>query len=56
MVIPRSFSSGALSICDRRRQRRLAMIDVAYRAYVYMRLGSLKLLLRHLLILPWFLN
>jgi hypothetical protein len=38
---------------DRRCQRRLAMINVADRAHVYMRLGSLKLLLRHLLILPF---
>jgi hypothetical protein len=37
---------------DRRRQRRLAMINVTNGAYIYMRLGSLKLLFRHLLILP----
>jgi hypothetical protein len=36
---------------DRRRQGRLAMINVSDGAHIYMRLGSLKLLLRHLLIL-----
>ncbi len=38
---------------DRRRQSRFAMINVSDRAHIYMRLGSLKLLLRHLLILPF---
>ena len=32
---------------NRRRQRRLAMVHVAYRAYVYVRLGPLKLSLCH---------
>src|SRR4030067_603450 len=32
---------------DRRRQRRLAMINMSYRPYVYMRLLPLKSLLRH---------
>jgi hypothetical protein len=31
----------------RRRQGRLAMINMTYRTHIYMRLGSLKLLLRH---------
>ena len=63
IVMPRAFSSGALSIWsyalnvapprlrqhlgDRRRQRRLAMIDVTDRADVAVRLGPLKFLLRH---------
>jgi hypothetical protein len=41
---------------DRRRQRRLAVIDVTDRAHIHMRLRSLKLLLRHLFVLPWFWN
>jgi hypothetical protein len=41
---------------DRRRQRRLAMINVTYRAYIYVRLRALKLLLRHITVLPWFLD
>jgi hypothetical protein len=37
---------------DRRRQRRLAVIDVTDRAHIHVRLGSLKLLFRHLFVLP----
>jgi hypothetical protein len=34
------------------RQGRLAMINMAYRTYIYMRLGPLKLFLPHLFVLP----
>ena len=37
---------------DRRRQRRLPMIDMPYRTHIHMRLGPLKLLLRHRSFLP----
>ena len=37
---------------DRRRQRRLTMINMTNRTYIHMRLGPLKLLLRHLNFLP----
>ena len=63
IVMPRAFSSGALSIesyarnsafprnwlyfRDRRRQRRLPMVDVPHRPHVHVRLRPLKLLLRH---------
>ena len=63
MVIPRSRSSGALSIVskarysaaalqrevlgDGRRQARLAMVDMADRPDVDVRLGAIELLLRH---------
>jgi hypothetical protein len=29
------------------------MVDMAYRTYIYMRLGPLKLFLPHLFVLPW---
>jgi hypothetical protein len=63
IVMPRAFSSGALSIwsyalnsppCfsastfgDRRRQRRLAVVHVTNRAHVHVRLGALELLFGH---------
>jgi hypothetical protein len=33
---------------QRRRQRRLAMVDVTYRAHVYVGFGSLKFFLGHI--------
>ena len=58
--MPRAFSSGAASIWsyalvfakilrDRRRQRRLAMVDVTNRANVHMRLGALEFTFCHCL-------
>jgi hypothetical protein len=46
IVIPRSFSSGALSI-SASGQRRLAMVDVTDGPDVDVRLVALELLLRH---------
>jgi len=52
-LIKRRYISAMLGrhhLRQRRRQRRLAMINVAYRAYVDMRLGSFKFLFRHQLL------
>jgi hypothetical protein len=51
IVIPRSFSSGALSIRskarDGRRQRRLAVVNVPNRSYIRVWLASVEFLLAH---------